>query len=194
MKIHKYKNYDDYVKWQIHTNKEKKGWVYVKESTIQQIVASHLSQKMMAPMVICHGTRAGAEQKFFKKYLPNAEVLGTEISDNATEYPMTIQHDFNFQKDEWIGKYDIVYSNCIDHSIDPKATLKTWSDQLSPVGRMYVEYCQNQSIPGGNVNDPLDATDEEIEQMIKDIGMVIVGKITRDVKGGGLVFICEKGK
>ena len=59
---------------------------------------------------------------------------------------------------------------------------------------MYVEYCQNQSIPGGNVNDPLDATDEEIEQMIKDIGMVIVGKITRDVKGGGLVFICEKGK
>ncbi len=190
MKVHKYKDYDDYVKWQIHTNKEKKDWVYVKEGTIEQIYRDRPS----ATMVICHGTRAGAEQRFFKKFLPNADVLGTEISDNATEYPMTIQHDFNFQKEEWIGKYDIVYSNCIDHSIDPKETLKTWSDQLSPVGRMYVEYCQNQSIPGGNVNDPLDATNEEIESLLTDIGMDVVGKITQNVKGGGLVFICEKGK
>ena len=107
---------------------------------------------------------------------------------------MTIQHDFNVQKQEWIGQYDIVYSNCIDHSIDPKSTLKTWSDQLSPDGKLYIEYSQRQSIPGGNVNDPLDATNEEIENLLKEIGMDIVGKITDDVKAGGLVFICKKGK
>ena len=190
MKIHDYKNYDEYVEWQIRTNKSKKGWVYAKESTIQQIS----KDIPLATTIICHGTRAGAEQKFFKKYFPHAEVLGTEISDNATEYPMTVEHDFNFQKEEWVGKYDIVYSNSIDHSIDPEATLKTWSDQLSPAGRMYIEYAKRQSIPGGNVNDPLDATNEEIEQILKDIGMTIVSKITKDVKHGGLVFVCEKGK
>ncbi len=189
MKIHEYKNYDEYVEWQIRTNKSKKGWVYAKESTIQQIA----KDCPLATTIICHGTRAGAEQSFFKKHFPHAEVLGTEISDNATEYPMTVEHDFNFQKEDWVGKYDIVYSNSIDHSIDPEATLKTWSDQLSSVGRMYIEYAQRQSIPGGNVNDPLDATNEEIEQILNDIGMIIVNKITRDIKHGGLVFVCKKG-
>lgn len=188
MKIYEYKDYDEYVEWQIRTNKSKKGWVYVKESTIQQIS----KDRPLATRIICHGTRAGAEQRFFKKYLPNAEVLGTEIGD--AEYPMTVQHDFNFQKEEWIGIYDIVYSNCIDHSIDPKATLKTWSDQLSPVGRMYIEYSEQQSIPGGNVNDPLDATNDEIEKLLKEIGMLIVGKIIRGVQNSGLVFICQKSK
>jgi len=85
MKIYEYKDYDEYVEWQIRTNKSKKGWVYVKESTIQQIS----KDRPLATRIICHGTRAGAEQRFFKKYLPNAEVLGTEIGD--AEYPMTVQ-------------------------------------------------------------------------------------------------------
>ena len=190
MKIHNYKDYDEYVKWQIQTNKEKKGWIYVKPATINQIAKN----KPFAATILCHGTRAAGEQTFFKKHFPNAEIIGTEISDNATEYPMTIQHDFNVQKPEWVGKFDIIYSNAIDHSIDPKATLSTWRDQLSQTGRLYVEYCQNQSIPGGNVNDPLDATDQEIENLLLEIDLNIVGKITKDVKGGGLVFICEKQK
>ncbi len=190
MQIYEYEDYDDYVKWQIHTNKEKKGWRYVKKSTIDQIV----DNSPFAATIICHGTRAAAEQTYFKERLPNAEIMGTEISDNAHEYPMTIQHDFNFQKPEWVGKYDIVYSNSIDHSIDPKATLTTWSEQLSPNGKMYIEYCELQSIPGGNKNDPLDATNEEIENLLINIGMVITKKITDNVKGGGLVFVCEKEK
>ena len=120
MEIHKYKDYAEYVKWQIKTNMSKRGWVYVRESTIEQIA----KDRPLATMIMCHGTRAAAEQQYFKKYLPNAEILGTEIGD--ANYPMTVKHDFNFQKEEWLGKYDIVYSNCIDHSIDPKATLKTW--------------------------------------------------------------------
>ena len=189
MKIHKYKDYDDYVKWQIHTNKEKAGWVYVKESTIRQIV----DHAPFASNIICHGTRAGAEQRYFKTFLPNAYVLGTEISDNATDYPMTIEHDFNVQKPEWIGKFDVVYSNCIDHSIDPKATLKTWSEQLANTGILCVQYSQQQSIPGGNVNDPLDATLDEIVNLIEEIGMVISYRITCRVSAGGTVLVCKKG-
>ena len=94
MKIHKYKDYDEYIMWQKRTNKSKQGWVYIKESTARQIS----KDSPLAKKIICHGSRAGAEQKFFKKYLPEAEILGTEIGDNATSYAMTIQHDFNVQK------------------------------------------------------------------------------------------------
>jgi len=59
---------------------------------------------------------------------------------------------------------------------------------------MYIEYSEQQSIPGGNVNDPLDATNDEIEKLLKEIGMLIVGKITRGVQNSGLVFICQKSK
>jgi trans-aconitate methyltransferase len=190
MKIYNYKDYAEYVEWQIQTNKEKKDWVYVKPDTINKIC----TDKRFATTIICHGTRAAAEQKFFQKRFPKAEIIGTEISDNATEYPMTIQHDFNVQKTEWIGKFDIVYSNAINHSIDPEATLSTWRDQLSPTGKLYIEYCENLSIPGGNVNDPLDATSQEIENLLLKIKMNIVTKITKNIKGGGIVFVCEKQK
>tara|TARA_R110000868_G_scaffold886_4_gene6745 strand:+ start:2734 stop:3306 length:573 start_codon:yes stop_codon:yes gene_type:complete len=190
MKIYQYKDYEEYVKWQIHTNKVKKGWVYVSRGTIEQIARD----KVTASTIICHGTRAAYEQEFFKIYFPDAEIIGTEISDNATEYPMTVQHDFNVQKPEWVGKFDIIYSNAIDHSIDPKATLSTWRDQLNSTGRLYVEYSQQQSIPGGTVNDPLDATTEEVEKLLLEIDLTIVGKIEDQVRANGVVFICEKLK
>lgn len=190
MKIHQYRNYDNYIEWQIKTNKEKKGWQYVRESTIVLI------QKLQpsATHIICHGTRAGVEQQYFKSFYPNSYITGTEISDNATEYPLTIEWDFNKQKTSWVGKYDIIYSNSLDHSIDPLATLETWREQLSPVGRMYIEYSEIQSIPGGNVNDPLDATNEEIISLIQEAGMYIVDTITSDMgmRASGCVFICAK--
>jgi len=188
MEIYDYGNYDEYVKWQIYTNKEKAGWVYVKESTIDQIAKDN----PFSAMIMCHGTRAAGEQKYFRKYFPNAEIIGTEISDNASNYPMTIQHDFNIQNPKWLGKFDIVYSNSIDHSIDPSATLITWRDQLSLTGKLYIEYSEWCSIPGGNVNDPLDATAEEIKKLLIDAGLSIISTITEDVKGGGIVFICKR--
>jgi len=110
---------------------------------------------------------------------------------------MTVEWDFNKQKDEWLGKYDVIYSNSIDHSIDPVSTLETWSEQLSDVGKLYLEYSEYQSIPGGNANDPLDATNEEMRLMIKEAGMHIVEIVTDQypsstMRNEGLLFICAK--
>jgi len=193
MLIHQYEDYDDYIEWQIKTNKEKKGWRYVRASTMFLI---H-SKQPFAATIMCHGVRAGAEQQYFRWYYPHSHILGTEISDNATEYKMTVEWDFNKQKDEWLGKYDVIYSNSIDHSIDPVSTLETWSEQLSDVGKLYLEYSEYQSIPGGNANDPLDATNEEMRLMIKEAGMHIVEIVTDQypsstMRNEGLLFICAK--
>ena len=190
MQIYQYKDYDDYVDWQIKTNKRKADRVYVRKNTLMMIK----QVQPFAATIICHGTRNGREQEHFKEIYPNSHILGTEISDNATGYKMTIEWDFNKQNPKWLGKYDIVYSNSIDHSIDPRTTLETWSEQLSPIGRMYIEYSEEMSAKGGNAEDPLDATHKEMIGLIQKAGMYIVDVITENIRANGRVFICAKNK
>jgi hypothetical protein len=119
MKIYQYRDYDEYVASQIEANIRKIKNIWVEKKTIQEIARQHGS----ANTILCHGTRNAAEQKYFKDFYPDAEVLGTEISPTANNFPLTVQWDFNQVNEEWIGEYDIVYSNAFDHSCDPKQTL-----------------------------------------------------------------------
>ena len=184
MKVFNYRNYEHYKTSQTRTNKEKLDWIYARENVIDVIC----KDKKKAENIICHGTRNGAEQKYFKRFFPNAYIIGTEISDTASQFPMTVEHDFSIQKDEWINKFDIVYSNAFDHSIDPEQTLITWKNQLVHNGRLYLEYAESQSIC--NDADPLDASKQEIYNLLQ-LHMNVLGEITQNVKHSGTVFICE---
>ena len=81
---------------------------------------------------ICHGTRSGNEQKWLREAL-QCEVIGTEISDSATQFPHTIKWDFHQANPDWISKADFIYSNSFDHSYDPQSCLNTWIDSLRAV-------------------------------------------------------------
>tara|TARA_R110000851_G_scaffold40866_1_gene102726 strand:+ start:60 stop:626 length:567 start_codon:yes stop_codon:yes gene_type:complete len=186
MKIHKYTDYDEYVAIQTLTNKAKESWTYASARIIDKISAD---KGLDAKAILCHGTRSAGEQKFFRLNYPNAYIMGTEISDSATKYPMTIQHDFMEPLDEFVGRFDIIYSNSFDHSIRPAETLQVWMSQLGKGGTLYLEYAEMQSI--GNDADPLDATAKEIEDMITGGGFKITGKITEGVKHAGVIFKCE---
>jgi hypothetical protein len=89
-------------------------------------------------------------------------VIGTEISTSAKKYDMTIQHDFNIQKKEWIGKFDILYSNSFDHSFEPMKTMKVWSEQLIENGYIFFEY-------GYDINDNKSRPEDPVELYINDI-------------------------
>src|SRR5204862_6070360 len=100
-------------------------------------------EEMVSPInfVLCHGTRNGGEQKFFLSSLSKpATILGTEISDNAAEFPMTIEWDFHEVKPEWIGAADIIYSNSWDHSYDPRKLFSAWLSCLRLGGVMVLEW------------------------------------------------------
>jgi len=186
MRIYQYKDYDEYVKEQTKANKRKIDWVYVKEHTIAHIHKTH----SIASSIICHGTRNAAEQKFFQKYYPAAEIIGTEISETASAFPMTVQWDFAEPKNEWIRRFDILYSNSFDHSLDPMKTLSTWKDQIHANGRMYIEYSSAHSEMTSS--DPLEATHDEFKQMLTDSGLrplptPIVGK-----RKGSLLYTIVK--
>ncbi len=166
MKIHKYKDYDEYVSEQTKYNKKKIRNVYVKESTIKRI--SEIQEA--ASSILCHGTRNGAEIKFFETYYPNATVTGSEISETAKNFPNTVQWDMQEPKEEWVGEYDVVYSNSFDHAIDPVKCLTTWKEQLAPYGRLFVE----ASLGWHNFStsmDPLEISKKELLDIAEQVGL-----------------------
>lgn len=185
-RIYPFESYDEYVKVQTEINKEKLGWVYAKPRVIERIV----QEIKFAGTVLCHGTRNGAEQKMFLKHWPQAKVLGTEISETATQFENTIQWDMQKQKKEWIGKWDIVYSNAFDHCIYPDETLQAWKDQLSPEGSLFLEYSERQSVY--QASDPLDATLNEVKQMLAAAGFENVQKMQNvDCPADGTLLRCR---
>jgi SAM-dependent methyltransferase len=171
MKIYKYENYDDYVNNQIEANHAKLKSVYVEKKTIKKIYRD----KKEAARILCHGTRNAAEQKYFKKYFRKAEVIGTELSDTADQFPMTVRHDFNEVKEEWLGAFDIVYSNAIDHAFDPNNTIRIWAQQLAPSGRLYLEHGFGEKDNRARAWDPVEIDDSELRELFTKNGLRLVG-------------------
>ena len=149
-------DYERYRKIQEEGNKNKLDHVWVLEKNIvflSNYLKKHLGQVSFG---ICHGTRSGLEQKWFHKYL-GAEVLGTEISETAAQFPHTIQWDFHKIKPEWVEKADFIYSNSFDHSYDPEKCLNAWMKCIRPGGLCIIEHTDAHHASGTNQLDPFGA-------------------------------------
>lgn len=131
-------DYERYKRVQTAGNKEKIGQVWAMEENIaflSDYLTKHLGKVEFG---LCHGTRQGKEQAWFKEYL-KCDVLGTEISDTAEQFPDTIQWDFHEVKPEWVGAADFIYSNSFDHSYDPERCLKAWMSCVKRGGLCILE-------------------------------------------------------
>lgn len=132
-------DYDLYRQVQEEGNRRKIDQVWVNEDAIRRLAAAALARGPVR-RVLCHGTRNGAEQRFFKAAIPGVEALGTEIASTATQFPDTIQWDFHDLKDEWVGYWDLLYSNSWDHAFDPERLFANWTASLRPGGLMALEH------------------------------------------------------
>jgi len=132
-------DYEQYRQAQVSANKRKIDSVWAQEENIR-FLADYLRRTIVNPKFgICHGTRRGLEQCWFRQYL-GCEVIGTEISETATEFPDTIQWDFHETKPEWLNSVDFIYSNSLDHSYDPERCLNAWVSCLRPSGILIIEH------------------------------------------------------
>lgn len=151
-------DYDLYRSIQVDGNKRKLDKCWVKKENIQEL-AEILSQRL--PQInkgVCHGSRQGKEQVWFREFLGNSvEVFGTDISDTATRFPYSIQWDFHEVKPEWIGAFDFIYSNSLDHSYDPDKALNAWMSCLKPHGICILEHAQSHGVGAVNQLDPFGA-------------------------------------
>ena len=154
-KIHKYKNYEEYKDTQIFFNKQKINKVWADENTLK-IVSNFLKENIKSEKIkgLCHGSRNGFEQKCFINEIPNAEVIGTDISETANDYDNSIVHDFHDEKKDWIENFDFVYSNSLDQSYDPEKALNTWINQVKKDRYVIIEHSDQHGVISSGKMDP----------------------------------------
>ena len=161
--LYVYNDYAEYKETQIEGNRKKINNVWVSEENIE-FLSNYIKKNIpQLNFGICHGTRNGAEQRFFKKYL-GVEVIGTEISPTATQFPDTIEWDFHEVKDEWLDSVDFIYSNSFDHSYDPERCLDAWMSCIKSSGVCIFEWT------GGHISssklDPFGGTKRTYKKLI----------------------------
>jgi hypothetical protein len=84
---------------------------------------------------------------------------------------MTVQHDFNNVREDWVGYFDVVYSNAFDHCFDPISTIKVWADQMSPTGKLYLEHGYGPDDNNARPWDPVEIYDDELRQLFNNTGL-----------------------
>lgn len=149
-------DYKKYVTAQVNLNKRKIKSVWVTAKDIEFI------SQFVTGEGICHGARNGFEVREFNKYV---KAIGTDISGTASKYGL-VQWDFHKQKEEWIGRFDFVYTNSIDHSHDPKLAFRVFMEQLKPGGVCIIHTSDKmETILHGHPGDCFGATKEELMEM-----------------------------
>ncbi|MFQ5952111.1 MAG: hypothetical protein ACE5JK_01740 [Candidatus Omnitrophota bacterium] len=164
MKLHKYKNYNEYLEAQKKANINKLSWVWADKKEIK-CISDYIKKNIPnASFGICHGSRNGVEVKWFREFL-GIEVIGTDISETAKNFPNLIQWDFHKVKDEWIDNVDFIYSNSLDHTYDPAMCLDQWMKCIKKDGLCFIEWTKGH-IPS-DVSDPFGATMNNYKNLIK---------------------------
>jgi hypothetical protein len=193
MPVYKYKNYDEYKRIQIEGNKKKLSFCWANRDDIRML-AEYISPKLpkeekcTAPYVcakakglkcgtirfcawqrrggfgLCHGTRQGKEQEWFRKFL-DIEVIGTEISPTATQFPHTILWDFHNVKPEWVGNVDFIFSNSFDHTYKPARCLDAWMKCVKKGGVCIIEWSK-AAVPVTKL-DPYGGNLEQYKHLIR---------------------------
>ncbi len=186
-KIYKYDDYDHYIETQKKTTDLKYGKLVYIQANVANAIFQEFKDKNVKN-ILCHGTRSGNEQQMFKD-LFDCYVWGSELSKLAKDTPMTTIWDFNKPNPDWVGKFDMVYSNSFDHSITPLETISVWKEQLAHGGRLMIEWTDHQNgVP--EATDPFAATEEEIVALATENGLELEKKLLeKRAKHAGSVLV-----
>ena len=154
--LHEYSSYNEYRDLQILHNKRKIHSVWADEKTLSRVVNILLNEFSSNDKIngICHGSRNGFEQNFLRDSSIKINAIGTDISDNATNFPNSFQWDFHDTKKDWTNKMEFIYTNSLDQSWKPKTALKTWLSQLKPNGLLIIEHTELHGTIGTSEMDP----------------------------------------
>lgn len=183
MELYKKQSYESYMAAQTNANLKKINNVWVQREDIEKI---HQVVET-AESIICHGTRRGVEQQYFKEFYPNAYIIGTEISHTAKKFPNTIQHDFHEVKSEWVEKFDILYSNSFDHTYDPNKCLDVWTQQIKPNGYIVIDFSLRKNV---NPVDCLYLSSTEAVDLMKTKNIDVIE--TYNTNQNSFMFIGKK--
>jgi SAM-dependent methyltransferase len=163
---HLYDDYETYRRVQEEGNKAKLAAQFVTKTHIFFLAEWMLSQGRNPVFGLCHGVRRGKEQAWFRKKLTGANVIGTDISETATQFENTVQWDFHDDNPDWQALADFVYSNSWDHAYDPGKAFRAWANCLKPGGYLLIDHTRGHMPKSSNTLDPFGATREAVIRIL----------------------------
>lgn len=185
--VYEYDSYDEYRATQVFHNRRKLDAVWADETTLGRVADRVLRERPEgSPPVfgLCHGSRNGFEQRILRERLgPGAEVIGTDISETAEQFPHSVQWDFHDVREEWDGRCDFVYTNSLDQSWKPSQAVRLWVSQLKPGGLLFIEHTRLHSPSNASKMDPFGADPELMPYLLVTwLGMGVAMEIIQGVK------------
>lgn len=156
--LHKYAGgEEEYREAQIFHNKRKLQNVWADEATLEALAKHLTADGRRIERGICHGARNGYEVGFLRDRL-QADVIGTDISETATQFPHMVVWDFHKDNPEWRDRFDFVYTNSLDQALRPDQALAAWARQIKPEGgRIYIEHTMAHAADHASAMDPFGA-------------------------------------
>lgn len=177
MQKHEFESYTEYRNTQINLtkNKVRKGFgLSTSKSILEDIIKYHTEYKFLPlEKACCHGVRRGEELDLFEELYSQANWIGTEITPDLCDNKRIIQADFSERKPQWQYRFDLVYSNSLDHALDPEKAVSSWLDSIKGTGRLYVEWCAfHNKLSTRTKADCFAATTDEYRDLFNSLATV----------------------
>ncbi len=164
MQLTRFTSYEQYIETQCRVTASKPKSVWMTATDVEAVAAAVRRHVPGAQAGMCHGVRNGWEAHALRAALA-IDVYGTEIADVAKALPYLIQWDFHEDRPDWVGRFDFVYSNSLDHSYDPKKAVDCWMRSLQPQGVCILHWSGSHTW-GYTPADCFSATREEYIELI----------------------------
>ena len=138
-------DYKEYVRCQRYRTKIKWGGTQASVDDFQKrfnemwLKVKHLFKEDI--VIGCMGIRDGAEYTEFKRLLPKAKVYGVDIYNEVENVGENcFCYDFNKLPKDWGNKFDLLYSNSVDHAYNIEETIKEWRRVVKDDGYLLISF------------------------------------------------------
>lgn len=196
--LHEYSSYEEYKETQIFHNKRKLQNIFADEDTLNLVINRVKNEFSTSSELfcLCHGTRNGFEQNYIASQL-KVEIIGTDISETANQFPKSIQWDFHDRKEEWVERCDFIYTNSLDQSWKPRSAVSTWLDQLQKGGLLFIEHTEAHTPQGASKMDPFGANPYYIPYLLCEwfqhrIAIEIIKSVKSNFDIKAWIFVIKK--
>ena len=196
--LHEYSSYEEYKEIQVRHNKRKIENIWADEGTLDLVIERVKAEypETSGLFALCHGTRNGFEQNYIASKL-DVEIIGTDISDTANDFPMSIQWDFHDRNDDWVGKCSFIYTNSLDQSWKPQKAVATWLDQLQNGGLLFIEHAEAHGPQDAGEMDPFGANPYYMPYLLCDwfkhrIAIEIITSVKSNNDSKVWIFVVKK--
>ena len=154
--LHEYSSYEEYREIQIFHNKRKIDSVWADERTLDTAAELVLTEFENEDQIcgLRHGTRNGFERNYLRQASQKLTVIGTDISDTASQFDNAVEWDFHKINPVWTNSQNFVYTNSLDQSWQPKVALQAWLSQLRSNGILIIEHSESHGPQNTSKMDP----------------------------------------